>query len=104
MLILSHNRKGVDISIRKDIFVEKLVNEGDKINKSQLVRQYGCCWRTIDRRLNFDKYRKEKKKRVYTSKLDKLKKIIDCKLEENNIPTTGIYYLLKTKYESVIIN
>lgn len=84
--------------MRKDIFVEKLIIGGDKINKSQLARQYGCCWRTIDRRLNPDKYKKEKKKRVYTSKLDKFKEIIDCKLEENNIPATGIYYLLKTKY------
>ena len=48
--------------------------------------------------MNPDKYKKEKKIRIYTSKLDKFKEIIDAKLEENNIPATGIYYLLKTKY------
>ena len=84
--------------MRKDISIEKLTNGGGKINKSELSRQYNCCWRTIDRRLNPDKYKKEKKIRIYTSKLDDFKEIIDSKLEKNNIPATGIYYLLKTKY------
>ena len=84
--------------MRKDISIEKLTNGGGNINKSELSRQYNCCWRTIDRRLNPDKYKKEKKIRIYTSKLDDFKEIIDSKLEENNIPATGIYYLLKTKY------
>lgn len=84
--------------MRKDISIEKLINGGGNINKSELSRQYNCCWRTIDRRLNPDKYKKEKKIRIYTSKLDDFKEIIDSKLEKNNIPATGIYYLLKTKY------
>ena len=84
--------------MRKDISIEKLTNGGGNINKSELSRQYNCCWRTIDRRLNPDKYKKEKKIRIYTSKLDDFKEIIDSKLEKNNIPATGIYYLLKTKY------
>ena len=84
--------------MRKDISVEKLINGGDNVNKSELARQYNCCWRTIDRRLNLDKYKKKKKIRIYTSKLDTFKEIIDSKLEESNIPATGIYYLLKTKY------
>ncbi len=84
--------------MRKDITIEHLLKGGEKLNKSALARQYNCCWETIDRRLNPDKYKKEKKIRIYTSKLDKFKEIIDAKLEENNIPATGIYYLLKTKY------
>ena len=71
---------------------------GEKMNKSTLARQYGCCWETIDRRLNPDKYKKERKKRIYTSILDQYKQIIDDKIENNNIPATGIYFLLKTKY------
>ena len=46
--------------MRKDITIEKIMLGGEKVNKSALARQYGCCWRTIDRRLNPDKYKKEK--------------------------------------------
>ena len=84
--------------MRKDITIEKLMLGGEKVNKSSLARQYGCCWRTIDRRLNPNKYFKEKKIRVYKSILDPYKNIIDEKLENNNIPATGIYFLLKNKY------
>ena len=49
--------------MRKDITVEKLMLGGEKLNKSALARQYGCCWETIDRRLNPNKYKKERKKR-----------------------------------------
>lgn len=84
--------------MRKDITFEKLTFGGDKLNKSALARQYGCCWETIDRRLNPNKYKKEKKIRIYTSILDSYKNIIDEKIENNNIPATGIYFLLKNKY------
>lgn len=84
--------------MRKDITVEKIMLGGEKVNKSALARQYGCCWETIDRRLNPSKYKHDKKTRIYKSKLDPFKAIIDAKLEENNIPATGIYYLLKKKY------
>ena len=84
--------------MRKDITIEKMIVGGEKVNKSELARQYDCCWRTIDRRLNPEKYKKEKKKRIYTSKLDKFKNIIDDKIENQNIPSTGIYFLLKNKY------
>lgn len=84
--------------MRKDITIEKLILGGEKMNKSELSRQYGCCWRTIDKRLNPDKYKKEKVIRIYKSKLDSYKNIIDKKIENNNIPATGIYFLLKTKY------
>ena len=84
--------------MRKDITIEKIMLGGEKVNKSELARQYGCCWRTIDKRLNPDKYKKEKKTRIYMSILDPYKSIIDEKIENNNIPATGIYFLLKTKY------
>ncbi|MEG2311251.1 MAG: hypothetical protein RSB72_00935 [Bacilli bacterium] len=60
--------------MRKDITINNLVNGGEKINKSALARQYGCCWETIDRRLNPDKY-KEGINRIYTSKLNSFKTI-----------------------------
>lgn len=85
--------------MRKDITTNILIEGGEKINKSALARQYGCCWRTIDRRLNPEKYNHERKTRNYTSKLDKYKEIIDKKIENNNIPATGIYFLLKAKYD-----
>ena len=85
--------------MRKEITIEKFDLGGEKINKSELARQYGCCWRTIDRRLNPEKYNKEKTKRIYKSMLDDYKRIIDEKLENNNVPATGIYFLLKDKYD-----
>ncbi len=85
--------------MRKDITTEMLVQkEGGRVNKSSLARQYGCCWRTIDRRLNPEKYKKDAKKRIYSSALDDYKSIIDAKIEEENVPATGIYELLKIKY------
>lgn len=47
--------------MRKDITIEKLLLGGERINKSALARQYNCCWRTIDRRLNPKKYQKDLK-------------------------------------------
>ena len=67
--------------MRKDITVEKIMRGGEKMNKSALARQYECCWRTIDRRLNPNKYKTYSKKRIYTSKLDEYKTIIDEKIE-----------------------
>ena len=49
---------------------------GKKVNKTALAKQYGCCWRTIDKRLNPEKYKKERKLRLYTSMLDPYKNII----------------------------
>lgn len=85
--------------MRKDINTENIMNGGVKINKSALARQYGCCWETIDRRLNPEKYKREKSKRIYASKLDEFKNLIDEKIENENIPATGIYFLLKEKYQ-----
>lgn len=86
--------------MRKDIIVEKILTEGGEkmVNKSELARRYNCCWRTIDRRLNPEKYFTKKNPRIYKSKLDEFKHIIDAKLELQNVPATGIYFLLKSKY------
>ena len=35
---------------------------GEKVNKTALAKQYGYCWRTIDKRLNPEKYKQERKK------------------------------------------
>ena len=50
--------------MRKDITINLILEGGEKINKSALARQYGCCWRTIDRRINPGKYNYEKKIRI----------------------------------------
>ena len=84
--------------MRKDITIEKIKLGGEKVNKSELARRCGCCWETIDRRFNPEKYKKEKKIRVYTSKLDPYKNIIDTQLGQNNVPTTGIFNLLTIKH------
>lgn len=85
--------------MRKDITVEKIILGGEIVNKTELARQHNCCWRTIDRRLNPDKYKKESKTRIYKSMLDPYKEIISTKLANSNIPATGIYFLLKNKYD-----
>ena len=84
--------------MRKDITFEKLMFWGEKVNKSELARRYNCCWETIDRILNPEKYKKERKPRVYTSMLDPYKNIIDAKLENDNAPATGIFTLLVLNY------
>ena len=85
--------------MRKDITVENFYGkEGEKVNVSSLARQYNCCWLTMDKRIHPEKYKHERKKRIYTSILDEYKPIINQKLENNNIPATGIYFLLKNKY------
>ena len=53
--------------MRKETTIKKFDLESEKSNKSELARQYGRCWRTIDRRLSPEKYHKEKTKRIYKS-------------------------------------
>lgn len=84
--------------MRQDITKDKILLGGERVNISALARQYNCCWETIDRRLNPEKYFKPKKVRKYSSMLDDYKSIIDKKLEDNNVPATGILSLLKNKY------
>ena len=85
--------------MRKDITVESFYRkEGEKLNVSAIARQYNCCWRTADKKVHPEKYKKERKKRIYTSILDEYKPLIDKKLENENFLATGIYSLLKLKY------
>ena len=86
--------------MRKDITEENCKGkEGEKMNVSELARQYGCCWLTANKRVHPEKYPKKENTRVYTSILDPYKVIIKEKIEKENIPATGIYYLLKKQYE-----
>ena len=43
IIILPHNKEGADVSMRKDITIEKLMLGGVKVNKSELARRYNCC-------------------------------------------------------------
>lgn len=45
--------------MRKNITTEKPMVGGEKVNKSELARRYNCCWETINRILNPEKYEKE---------------------------------------------
>lgn len=85
--------------MRKDINVFKTEEGGVKVNKSELARQHGCCWETIDRRLNPEKYKKDKVERIYKSKLDPFKSIIDAKLEKDNLTAKAIEYFLREKHD-----
>ena len=78
--------------MRKDITTNILIDGGEKINKSALARQYGCCWRTIDRRLN-PKIEKEIKEKVITSKniiryIKSLKGMLMTYQNLENVPAT----------------
>lgn len=85
--------------MRKDITIENMYKKGgEKMNVSAIARQFDCSWRTADKRVHPEKYKHEKKKRIYRSKLDKYKELINQKLDNENIPATGIYSLLKIKY------
>ena len=50
--------------MRKDITIEKVVIGGEKVNKSELARQYDCCWRTIDRGLNPENTKNVEKSKI----------------------------------------
>ena len=39
ILLLSHNKEGVDISMRKDITIEKIMSGGERLNKTALANQ-----------------------------------------------------------------
>lgn len=85
--------------MRKDISINDICEKGGiKMNKSELARQYNCCWKTIDRRLNPEKYKHSKEKRIYASKLDLYKEIIDTKLEKQNLNAMSVYYFLKKRH------
>lgn len=73
-------------------------NGGDIMNKSELARKHNCCWKTIDRKLNPKKYKKEGKKRVYSNMLKDYEEIIKSKVDKYNCTAYGTYLILKKEY------
>lgn len=68
------------------------------VNKSEVARRFGCSWKTVDRKINPEKYSKNKKQRKYKFKLDPYKEIISTKLDTYSCSAKSIYLLIKEKY------
>lgn len=86
--------------MRKDIENKiYMMGGGEFVNKSEIARRFGCSWITVDRKINPDKYRKERKTRKYQSKLEPYKEIIKNKLDNYCCSSKAIYLLLKDKYD-----
>lgn len=69
------------------------------MNKSEMARRLGCSWKTIDRRINPDKYNKSKATRAYLSILDPHKSMIATKVDNYACTAKAVYLLLKDKYD-----
>ena len=70
---------------------------GDIVNKSEVARRLGCSWKTVDRKINPEKYNKNKKEREYHSKLDAFKELILTKVDTYSCTAKSIFILLKNK-------
>jgi len=77
--------------MRKDIENQIYMIGGDIVNKSEVARRFGCSWKTVDRRINPDKYVKPKKQRIYNSKLDEYKELILSKIDIYYCSSKSIY-------------
>lgn len=84
--------------MRRDVENQIYMIGGEILNKSEIARRLGCSWKTVDRKINPDKYAKEKKQRIYNSKLDPHKELILTKLDTYCCNAKSIYLLLKDKY------
>ena len=86
--------------MRKDIENELLKYglEVKLLNKSELARRMNCSRQTINSKLNKQKNLNTKEKRIYTSKLDEFKDLIETKVEKYACSAMSIYLLLKNKY------
>lgn len=84
--------------MRKDVENQVYMIGGEILNKSEIARRFGCSWKTVDRKVNPNKYEKKKQKRIYASKLDPYKELILNKLETYCCNAKSIYILLKDKY------
>ncbi len=71
---------------------------GDIVNKSEVARRLGCSWKTVDRKINPEKYNKNKKEREYHSKLDAFKELILTKVDTYSCTAKSIFILLKNNY------
>lgn len=86
--------------MRKDIENEllKYGTEVNLLNKSELARRMNCSRQTINAKLKKVTNKTNKPKRVYTTKLDDFKDIIETKVEKYACSAMSIYLLLKDKY------
>ena len=86
--------------MRKDIENELLKYrlEVNLLNKSELARRMNCSRQTINAKINKQKNVNTKEKRVYISKLDEFKDLIETKVEKYACSAKSIYLLLKDKY------
>lgn len=84
--------------MRKDVENQIYMTGGEILNKSEIARRFGCSWKTVDRKVNPNKYEQKKKKRIYKSKLDPYKELILTKLDTYCCNAKSIYMLLKDKY------
>ena len=86
--------------MRKDVENEllKYREEVNLLNKSELARRMNCSRQTISSKLNKQKYSRAKEKRIYSSKLDEFKDLIETKVEKYACSAMSIYLLLKDKY------
>ena len=86
--------------MRKDVENELLKYglEVKLLNKSELARRMNCSRQTINSKLNKQKNLNTKEKRIYTSKLDEFKDLIETKVEKYACSAMSIYLLLKNKY------
>ena len=86
--------------MRKDIENELLKYglEVNLLNKSELARRMNCSRQTINSKLKKLNTDSPKKKRIYHSKLDDFKDIIETKVEKYACSAMSIYLLLKDKY------
>ena len=86
--------------MRKDVENQiNILRGGDIVNKSEVARRLGCSWKTVDRKINPEKYNKNKKKREYNSKLDPFKQLILTKVDTYCCTAKSVYILLKNNYE-----
>lgn len=86
--------------MRKDIENEllKYRTEVNLLNKSELARRMNCSRQTINAKLKKIGNKTTKNKRIYTTKLDSFKDIIEIKVEKYACSAMSIYLLLKDKY------
>lgn len=86
--------------MRKDVENELLKYglEVNLLNKSELARRMNCSRQTINSKLKNINSKSNKSTRIYHSKLDDFKDIIETKVEKYACSAMSIYLLLKNKY------
>lgn len=86
--------------MRKDVENELLKYglEVNLLNKSELARRMNCSRQTINSKLKNINSKSNKSTRIYHSKLDDFKDIIETKVKKYACSAMSIYLLLKNKY------